>query len=238
MVKNKIIVGKTKNKATVSVCVNCKSYNIPHFNYDKGKKHYSIEFERAVPVDHSRLMDLKERTDLEMFFASQNMEHQMTNWKLAVKLWNKNNKIKISNNLHKPYYRNMVEEIDNYTISTWSNRSDLIEGVQIYCDEDIELAPHFHIKLPDKSDVALYFDRAEYLQPLQRPLTDKEIEMLIRYLKQKCHIEYYDNYTNWEYLIYAWNNQNCTTNNFIFPEKEQLNSNLKMPDYRNLNKEQ
>lgn len=33
--KDKIIIGKTKNKATVNICARCNNYNIPHFNYEK-----------------------------------------------------------------------------------------------------------------------------------------------------------------------------------------------------------
>lgn len=40
-------------------------------------------------------MEMNERTDLEMFFASYNEEHQMINWKLAVRTWNENNFCKI-----------------------------------------------------------------------------------------------------------------------------------------------
>ena len=197
--KDNILIGKTKNKATVSVCKNCDAYSIPHFNYDKGKKHYSIEFQRAVPLDHGKLLDLKERTDLEIFFATYNQEYQMTNWQLAIKIWNENNTTKIPNNLHKPYYRNMVEEINNYIISTENNRIGLLEDMQIYCDEE-EQEPHFHIKLANNTDIGLYFGKAEYLQPLSRPLTDVELDVLVEYLKSKSSeyiVNHFNINTNW-----------------------------------------
>lgn len=106
----KWISSLTKNGVTISICINCERYNLPHFNYEKGKKYYSIEFERAVPLDYGNLMELKERTDLEIFFATYNEDYKMTNWQLAVKTWNDNNKIQIPNNLHKPYYRKLNEE--------------------------------------------------------------------------------------------------------------------------------
>lgn len=235
MSKDNIIIGKTKNKATVDICINCESYHIPHFNYIKGRKNYSIEFQRPVPLDHSNVMELKERTDLEVFFATYNEKYNMTNWQLAIEIWNKNNQIQIPNNFHKPYYRNMIEELDNYIISTDNNRIGLIDGMQIYCDEDIETEPHFHIKLKYNAEVAICLKKAKYLHPISRRLTTQELLALIKYLQQKCNIEYYNNYKNWQYLIYAWNNQNLIQGAFIFPAKEKLDINMPMPDYKKLN---
>lgn len=235
---DKMIIGKTENKATVSICINCNAYNIPHFNYEKRKKHYSIEFQRPVALDHGNLMKLKERTDLEKFFATYNKKHNITNWKLAVKTWNENNKIQIPANLHKPYYRNMIEEIDNYIISTRNNREGLMDGMQIYCDEDMEQEPHFHVRLPNNSEVAIYFKKAEYLFPIFSKLSDVELEVLINYLKAKCSNyikKHFTIDTNWKYLIFAWNNQNANNQGFIYPYKEELDENLEMPDYMKLN---
>ncbi len=240
MSKDKIIIGKTKNKATVSICVNCNAYNIPHFNYDKGKKHYSIEFQIPVPLDYSNVMELKERTDLEVFFATYNEERQITNWQLAVKTWNENNNIQIPDNLHKPYYRNMIEELDNYIISTDNNRIGLIDGMQIYCDEDIETEPHFHVKLSNNSNVAIYFRKPKYLYPIYSKLSDEELEVLNNYLKSKCSdyiVKHFNIDTNWKYLIYAWNNQNANSQGSIYPHKEKLDENMEMPDYTKLNEE-
>lgn len=236
--KEKVVLGKTKNGATISICINCENYNISHFNYEKGRKYYSIEFERAVPLDHGNLMDLKERTDLEIFFATYNEDYKMTNWQLAIKVWNDNNKIQIPNNLHKPYYRNMIEEIDNYTISTWNNRQGLSDEMQIYCDEDVEAEPHFHVKLQNGTDIAIYFKNAQYLKPLSRKLTNEELNVLIKYLQAKCSMQlgkFKADMTNWQYLIFAWNNQNVNSQGSIYPYKEELDENIEMPDYRNLN---
>ena len=235
--EDRIKIGKTNNKATVSICVKCNTYNIPHFNYDRGKKHYSIEFQRPVPLDHGNLMDLKERTDLEMFFATYNEKYKMTNWQFAVKTWNENNEVQIPNNLHKPYYRNMFEEIDNYIISTKNNREGLLDGMQIYCNEEVEQEPHFHIKFADNTDIAIYFDRAEYLEPLERQLTDAELDILVRYLKSKCSKDIRDNFnidTIWQYLIFAWNNQNANSQGEIYPYKDKIDENMEMPDYAKL----
>lgn len=183
-------------------------------------------------------MDLKERTDLEIFFATYNEDYKMTNWQLAVKTCNDNNKIQIPNNLHKPYYRNMYEEINNYTISSCNNRQGLPDGMQIYCDEEVEAEPHFHIKFADGIDVAVYFGKAEYLEPLSRKLTNEEIDVLINYLNSRCNIDYFKDYTNWRYLIFTWKNQNANSQGSIYPNKEELDENMEMIDYRKLNEEQ
>ena len=240
--EDKIIIGKTDNKAIVSICKNCEVFpHIPHFSYydRKKKRGYSLHFFEAKMLDHCYLLDLDQRIDLEYFFSKYNEETKMTNWELAIKTWNENYEVKIPDNLHRPYYINIQEEQDNYRISTWQNRGELPEGMEIYCDEDIESKPHFHIKLPDSCNVAIYFDKAEYLYPLSRKLTEEEIEIVVKYLKQKVTEEVFRGYwkteTNWKYLIYAWNNENTGGSWCYYPEKEEVSEDLEMPDYRKLN---
>ena len=120
----------------------------------------------------------------------------------------------------------MVEELDNYIISTKNNRQGLLDGMQIYCNEEVETEPHFHIRLKDNVGVAIYFNKAEYLEPLSRLLTDEEVKIIVKYLNSRCNIETFKDYTNWQYLIYAWNNQNYNI---------KLNDDIVMPDYTKLN---
>ena len=240
--ENKIIIGKTDNKAIVSICKNCEGFpHIPHFSYfdTKKKKGYSLNFFEAKMLDHDSLLDMDQRIDLEYFFSKYNEEEKMTNWELAIKTWNENYEVKIPDNLHRPYYINIQEEHDDYVVSTWENRRDLLEGMQIYCDDDIEAKPHFHIRLPDSCNVAIYFDKAEYLYPLSRKLTEEEIQILIKYLSRKCEGKYVKaiagDRTNWEYLIHAWNNENTGGSWCYYQEKEEVSEDLEMPDYSKLN---
>ena len=240
---DEIIIGKTDNKAIVSICKNCECFpHVPHLNYyDKKKKRsYTLNLLKAQMVDHCYLLDLDQRIDLEYFLSKYNEESKMINWDLAVKTWNNQNyETKIPDNLHRPDYINIQEEHDDYVVSTWENRRDLPDGMEIYCDDDIEAKPHFHIKLPDSCNVAIYFDKAEYLEPLSRKLTDEEIEIMIKFLSRKCEGRYVrklaGDSSNWELLIFAWNNENTGGSWCYYQEKEKLSDDLKMPDYSRLN---
>lgn len=240
---DEIIIGKTDNKAIVSICKECECFpHVPHLNYydRKEKRSYTLNLLKAQMVDHCYLLDLDQRVDLEYFLSKYNEDEKMINWDVAVKTWNSlNYEVKIPDNLHRPYYINIQEEQDNYVISTWANRKGLPDGMNIYCDEDIEAKKHFHIKLPDSCNVAIYFDKAEYLEPLSRKLTDEEIEILIKYLNQNvdedCFRGAWKNKTNWNYLKGAWNQENTGGNWCYYQEKEKLSEDLEMPDYRLLN---
>lgn len=124
-----ILIGKTKLGVKVSICKECECYHVPHFNYedDKNQKSYSFEFLKAQPLDHGKLLDLEQRYDLEKFFAEINKKNNMSNWELAVKTWNDNNTVKIPDNLHKPYYINMIEEIDDFPVTSRSDNLGLLE---------------------------------------------------------------------------------------------------------------
>lgn len=62
-----VVVGRTKKKALITVCVNCKGYNIPHFNYISRKLSVSFSLLSAEFVDDPRNIELKDRKDLEEF---------------------------------------------------------------------------------------------------------------------------------------------------------------------------
>ena len=67
MQNKEIIVGKTKLKAIVTVCKGCEFYDIPHFNYDDGKRQVTMSLLSAEYVDTFENLELKQRTDLEEF---------------------------------------------------------------------------------------------------------------------------------------------------------------------------
>ena len=67
MQNKEIIVGKTKLKAIVTVCKECEFYDIPHFNYDDGKRQVTISLLSAEYVDTFENLELKQRTGLEEF---------------------------------------------------------------------------------------------------------------------------------------------------------------------------
>lgn len=233
-----IVIGTTKNKVKISVCKNCKEFaNTPHFMYedDNKKKSESISILEARLIDSWGTLELSEREDLEIFLSSINKKYNITNWEVIKKVWNENNELQIPKHYHKPYYRNIIEYVDYAHFSDY-DRDERLEGARVYCGTEVEIEPHFHYVLPDGIDIAISFLEAEYLYPLKRKLTEREIENLITFLKgDNCC-----NCTNWELGIITWNRQNY--HNFkakwerIYPKQKELNTNLQMPDYRLLSK--
>ncbi|MCI8310384.1 MAG: hypothetical protein HFJ45_09600 [Clostridia bacterium] len=64
----KIIIGKTKKKALITVCINCECFShIPHFNYILKKKSFTLNLLSVELVDDMRNIELADRTDIEEF---------------------------------------------------------------------------------------------------------------------------------------------------------------------------
>lgn len=63
----RIVIGKTKKKALITVCKNCNAYSIPHLNYISKK--YEVTFSLLSPefVDTFENIELADRTDTEEF---------------------------------------------------------------------------------------------------------------------------------------------------------------------------
>lgn len=235
-----ILIGITKNKVKISVCKNCEGFaNVPHFMYenDKKRKSEAISILEARLIDSEGNLELSEREDLEIFLSSINEKYNMSNWEVIKKVWNENNKTQIPKYTHKPYYRNLIEYVDSAHFSDY-DRDERLEGARVYCGTEVEIEPHFHYVLPDGSDIGVSFLEAEYLYPLERKLTEREIENLITFLKGS-HPDNRWNCTNWELGIITWNRQNCRELvcgwERIYPKHKKLDENLQMPDYRLLN---
>lgn len=233
-----IPIGKTKLKAEIRICNNCECYSdYPHFIYKYGNKTILISLTEAKFIDYQDNIDLAARDDIEIFFSTINKKYKMTNWEVVKKVWNENNNKQIPKHSHKPYYRNLVENVDYANIS-FGNKDKLLEGGRVYCSTEVEQEPHFHYELADGTDVAISFLEPEYLYPIKRKLTEKEIYNLITFFKADMP-EHRCKCTNWEYAIFSWNNQNCYSDKeSIYPPYKELEDNLQMPDYRMLNKEQ
>lgn len=235
-----ILIGTIKNKVKISVCKNCEGFaNIPHFIYEDEKKSETISILEARLIDSMGNLELQEREELEIFLSSINKKYNMTNWEVIKKTWNENNELKIQKHSHKPYYRNLIEDVESCHFSNY-DRDERLEGAKVYCGAEVELEPHFHYVLPDGVDIAISFLEPEYLYPLERKLTEREIENLITFLKGN----YLDNRwecTNWKLGIIAWNRENCHQFKYewerIYPKHKKLDENLKMPNYRLINRE-
>ena len=157
----------------------------------------------------------------------------MTYWELIVKLWNKNNEEKTPNNLLKPYYRNFIEYIDTATFGLKKH----LNGGTCYTKQDQERTPHFIYKVPTGEEFAILFEKAEYLQPTSRKLTQKELEVLVKFLNTEYKIKE-EVETYWQSGVWLWNNQNYEYNEYSpkwFPKYKKIADNVKMPDYTKLN---
>lgn len=279
----RIVIGKTKKKALITVCKNCNDYGIPHFNYISKKYEVTFSLLSSEFVDTFENIELEDRTDTEeflntivditdvkktnriirklnkQFFRKQkirkikyaniyetlnegnkyfevdiaDIEPDMTYWELIVKLWNKNNEEKTPTNLLKPYYRNFIEYIDTATFGLKKH----LNGGTCYTKQDQERTPHFIYKVPTGEEFAILFETAEYLQPTPRKLTQKELDVLVKFLNTEYKIKE-EVETYWQSGVWLWNNQNYEYNEYSpkwFPKYKKIADNVKMPDYTKLN---
>lgn len=271
----RIVIGRTNKKAVVTVCMNCSSYGIPHFNYISKKQEVTLSLLSAEFVDTFENIELDDRTDLEQFLNTivsidtinktnkmvsnlnkqflkkkrkklnkgdkyfpvdiADVEADMTYWELIVKLWNKHNEEPTPKNLCKPYYRNFQEYIDT---ATFGIEKDL-KGGRCYTKQDQERTPHFIYRVASGEEFGILFERAEYLQPINRKLTQQELDILVDFLKSKNQIKHKGKIeTNWQSGIWLWNNQNYDYNKHSpkwFPQYKKLDENTPMPNYSKLN---
>ncbi len=165
------------------------------------------------------------------------IEEDMTYWDLVVKLWNKYNKQKTPKNLYKPYYRNFIEYIDRATFSNVKDREEYLEGATCYIKSAQERTPHFCYRLNTGEEFAILFERSEYMKPIPRKLTQKELNNLISFLNAKNKL----GENNWQRGCRLWNEQNFDYNENSpswFPKYKKMNENIKMPNYAKLNDEE
>lgn len=64
---NEIVIGRTKNKTIITVCINCECYHIPHFNCIGKNYCEAISLLEPRLIDSPANIELKERTDIESF---------------------------------------------------------------------------------------------------------------------------------------------------------------------------
>ena len=281
----RIVIGKTKKKALITVCMNCKSYWIPHFNYVSKKYEVTFSLLSAEFVDTFENIELEDRTDVEEFLNKivniedvkksnkiikklnkeflrnqklsvrkypnmfkivdteikyygvniEDMTEDTTYWDLIVKLWNKYNEEKTPKNLLKPYYRNFIEYIDTAVFGS----GQVLNGGKCYTRQDQERVPHFCYELSTGEVFCILFEKAEYLQPISRKLTQEELNVLVKFLNSFKHYKRgNNNVTAWESGVWLWNDQNYEYNQYgesWFPKYKKIDENIKMPDYSKLN---
>ncbi len=262
------IIGRTKKKALITVCVNCEAFShIPHFNCKSKKYDEAFSLLSAKIVDSPANIELSDRTDIEEFLNKivtikdiqkinkmckklnkkqkykyesidiADIEPDMTYWELIIKIWNKYNKEKTPKNLYKPYYINLIEMIDS---ACFGGSNEYLEGGKCYTMQDQERTPHFIYELNTGEKFGILFEKAEYLYPISRKLTQQELDVLIRYLKAPVVEKLFKCKNYWELGILMWNDQNYDCTNYspkYFPKYKKIDENTPMPDYSKLNED-
>lgn len=174
-----------------------------------------------------------ENKDRYIIVNDADIEKDMTYWELIIKLWNKHNEQKTPRNLMKPYYRNLQEYIDSACFIN-------IGGGKCYTQQDQEKRPHFIYELKTGEKFGILLEKAEYLFPISRKLTQQELDVLVKLLNAPVE----ENYkiknvkNNWEFGILLWNSQNYNYNKYSsnwFVKYKKINENTTMPDYTKLN---
>ena len=254
---DKILIGNTRKKFKIWINRDCDLE--PYFNYEKpiedvfeDEQYVSILIQEAKFVWAGSNIDLELREDLEEFLSQYNDKEKCTNYEYLVKTWNKYNKIKVPLNIHKPNYKNLIEleyadngilisEEELLGIETKEEFKNI--KVQVGINET-ETKPHFHYKVKTGEKFSILFEKAEYLYPIPRQLTESEINTLIMYLN-KVDESFYTKKrdTMWNHLKWAWNNikqieEENPEIKLYTKSNRQIKQDLPMPDYRKLNKEQ
>lgn len=118
----RIVLGKTKKKAMITICIDCNAYKIPHFNFISKK--YEVTFSLLSPefVDTFENIELEDRTDTEEFLNKivDKNEIQKTN--------------KIINKLNRKFFKQQKRNKNKYRIAS-IDEGDKYIGVEL---EDIE----------------------------------------------------------------------------------------------------
>ena len=213
----RIVVGRTRHGAEISICKHCEAYGVPHFNFVYGEgRDEALYFDKPMLLDSVNNLDLTTRMDLQAFLTPES-------WKSLIETWNENNDQQLSPDTHIPYYINLLQYQDTAIVTTREEREHL--GATLYVGvKDQDQRPHFHYERPDGSAVCVSLTASKYLPPVEKPLSEQELERLVICLETP------DNYgiTLYRRLLEMWSCQG----NAIADENQS------MPDYRELGKQE
>ena len=191
----------------------------------------NIKFTKKIATIHK---ENKYYCDIDGSFIEENM----TYWDLIVKLWNMYNEEKTPKNLCKPYYRNFTEYIDTSSFANMADSKECLDEGECYTKQDQERIPHFYYKLKTGEEFGILFEKAEYLQPISRKLTEQELNNLVTFLNSKSSLNELEKENKWDEGVWLWNYQNYEYNDYSpkwFPKYKKIDENVKMPDYTKLN---
>lgn len=122
----RIVVGRTKKKALVTVCKNCSAYGIPHLNYFSSKYEVTFSLLSEKFVDSFENIELEDRTDLEEFLNRFVTKKEIQKSNRKIKKWNRRFLREQRRLVRKGYSVAMLEGEEKYfPVQEWEIQEDM-----------------------------------------------------------------------------------------------------------------
>ena len=219
-----LLVGRTDGGGQVLVCAPCRGFEEPHFFFRYGRgREICLLLEDARPMEPHDNLPLSRRWELERFFRQRRAPGDPTNWEQAMAAWNAYNACQVPEQLHRPFYVNLLQREDWATAFTRRGKFALRIGT-----DDCEPRPHFHYVRPDGTGAAVSLTEPAWLSPAEDRLSPEERSELAAVLAGPAPSYYFPG-TVYQALLALWNDQNGG-DSFHAPVDEDA----AMPDYSRL----
>ena len=218
-----LLVGRTDRGGQVLVCAPCRGFDEPHFFFRYGRgREICLLLEDARPMEPHANLPLSRRWELERFFRRRRVPDGPTNWEQTLTAWNDCNARQVPEQLHRPFYVNLLQREDWATAFTRRGKFALRIGT-----DDCEARPHFHYVRPDGTGAAVSLTEPAWLSPAEGRLSPGERSELAALLTGPAPSPFPG--TVYQALLALWNDQN-EGDGFHAPVDE----NAAMPDYSRL----
>lgn len=134
-----LLIGRTDRGGQVLVCALCWGFDEPYFFFRYGRgREICLLLEDARPMEPHDNLPLSRRWELERFFRRRRAPSDPTNWEQALAAWNACNTRQVSEQLHRPFYVNLLQRGDWATAFTRRGKFALRIG-----RDDCEARPPF-----------------------------------------------------------------------------------------------
>lgn len=218
-----LLVGRTDGGGQVLVCAPCRGFEEPHFFFRYGRgREICLLLKDARPMEPHANLPLARRRELERFFRHRRVPGGPTNWEQTLAAWNAWNTCQVPEQLHRPFYINLLQREDWATAFTRRGKFTLRIGT-----DDCEARPHFHYVRPDGTGAAISLTEPAWLSPAEDRLSPEERSELAALLAGPAPAPFSG--TVYQALLTLWNYQN-EGDGFHAPVDEDA----AMPDYSRL----
>ena len=135
-----LLVGWTDRGGQVLVCAPCRDFDKPHFffRYGRGRRSACC-WKMPGPWSPSTTCPSPGGGSWSGSFANGERRAPPTNWEQAMAAWNAYNACQVPEQLHRPFYVNLLQREDWATAFTRRGKFALRIGT-----DDCEPRPHFH----------------------------------------------------------------------------------------------